>query len=65
MEESKRLSFKDISEEEQKKLKERFPDYSPEPNPNAREYNPRFPLADQSYDAQKDFYYKLRCMRAE
>lgn len=34
-------------------------------DPNAREYNPRFPLADQSLAARKDFYYKLECMRAE
>lgn len=36
-----------------------------QPDPNAKEYNPRFPLADQSPAARKDFYYKLECMRAE
>lgn len=66
MEESKRLSIRDISEEEWEKLKKlAIRSTFFEPDPNAREYNPRFPLADQSSAAQRDFYYNLRCMRAE
>ena len=35
------------------------------PNPLATRYDSRFSLADQSYAAREDFYYRLKCKKAE
>ena len=38
---------------------------SSKPNPHALKYNPRFPLEDQSWAAQEDFFHKLKFLKAE
>lgn len=69
MAEAERISLTElvsnIPEETLEEWRRMAIDQYSKPDPHARTYNPRFPLADQSYAAQEDFYYKLQCMKAE
>lgn len=68
MSESKRIGITEllsVPEEVLEEWRRSAIEHYSKPNPNAWRYNPRFPLEDQSYAAREDFYYRLKCLKAE
>lgn len=54
-----------IPEETFKEWRREVMEQLSKPNPHATRYDPRFPLEDQSYAARDDFFYRLKCKKAE